>query len=38
MQTMPAEQLSAFLEEAKQSGVYELYYIEVLREQKKKDE
>lgn len=29
MQTVPAEQLSAFLEEAKRSGVYEMYYIEL---------
>ena len=27
MQTIPAEQLPAFLEEAKASGVYEMYYI-----------
>lgn len=29
MQTVPAEQLGAFLEEAKRSGVYEMYYIEL---------
>ena len=29
MQTVPAEQLSAFLEEAKRSGVYEMYYIDL---------
>ena len=29
MQTVPAERLGAFLEEAKRSGVYELYYIEL---------
>lgn len=29
MQTIPAEQLQAFLEEAKRSGVYEMYYIEL---------
>jgi len=29
MQTVPTEQLSAFLEEAKRSGVYEMYYIEL---------
>ena len=29
MQTVPAEQLSAFLEEATRSGVYEMYYIEL---------
>ena len=29
MQTIPAAQLSAFLDEAKASGVYELYYIEL---------
>ena len=29
MQTVPVEQLSAFLEEAKRSGVYEMYYIEL---------
>ena len=29
MQTIPAEQLQAFLEEAKRSVVYELYYIEL---------
>ncbi len=27
MHTLPAEQLSAFLREAKESGVYELYYL-----------
>ncbi len=29
MQTIPAEQLQAFLTEAKVSGVYEMYYIEL---------
>ena len=29
MQTIPAEQLQAFLQEAKASGVYEMYYIEL---------
>ena len=29
MQTISAEQLQAFLEEAKRSGVYEMYYIEL---------
>ena len=29
MQTVPTEHLSAFLEEAKRSGVYEMYYIEL---------
>ncbi len=29
MQTIPAEQLQAFLTEAKASGVYEMYYIEL---------
>ncbi len=29
MQTIPAEQLQAFLMEAKASGVYEMYYIEL---------
>ena len=29
MQTIPAAQLVAFLDEAKASGVYELYYIEL---------
>ncbi len=29
MQTIPAEQLQAFLEEAKRSSVYEMYYIEL---------
>ena len=29
MQTIPAEQLQAFLEEARASGVYEMYYIEL---------
>lgn len=29
MQTIPAEQLQAFLAEAKASGVYEMYYIEL---------
>ncbi len=29
MQTIPAEQLQAFLAEAKVSGVYEMYYIEL---------
>jgi len=29
MQTIPAEQLQAFLEEAKATGVYEMYYIEL---------
>ena len=26
---LPAEQLSAFLQEAKESGVYELYYLDL---------
>ena len=29
MQTLPAEQLAAFLQEAKNSGVYELYYLDL---------
>ncbi len=29
MQTIPVEQLQVFLEEAKRSGVYEIYYIEL---------
>ena len=29
MQTIPAEQLQAFLQEAKATGVYEMYYIEL---------
>ena len=29
MKTLPAEQLGAFLREAKESGVYELYYMEL---------
>ena len=29
MHTLPAEQLSAFLREAKESGVYELYYLDL---------
>ena len=29
MKTIPVEQLSAFFEEAKQSGVFELYYIDL---------
>ena len=29
MQTIPAEQLQAFLQEAKTTGVYEMYYIEL---------
>ena len=29
MQTIPAEQLQAFLDEAKATGVYEMYYIEL---------
>ena len=29
MQTIPAEQLQAFLQEAKATGVYEIYYIEL---------
>ena len=29
MQTIPAEQLQAFLQEAKSTGVYEMYYIEL---------
>lgn len=29
MQTIPAERLQAFLEEAKASGIYEMYYIEL---------
>ena len=28
-QTIPAEQLQAFLQEAKATGVYEMYYIEL---------
>ena len=30
MQTLPVEQLTSFLREAKDSGVYELYYIDLL--------
>lgn len=30
MQTIPADQLQDFLEEAKRSGVYELYYIDLI--------
>jgi len=29
MQTIPAEQLQAFLQEAKATGIYEMYYIEL---------
>lgn len=29
MQTIPAEQLQAFLDEARATGVYEMYYIEL---------
>ena len=29
MKTLPAEQLAAFLREAKESGVYELYYLDL---------
>ena len=29
MQTLPVEQLQSFLKEAKESGVYELYYLEL---------
>ena len=29
IQTEPSDQFSAFLEEAKRSGVYEMYYIEL---------
>ena len=29
MQTLPAEQLRTFLEEARESGVFELYYVEL---------
>ena len=29
MKTIPAEQLQAFLNEAKETGVYEMYYIEL---------
>ena len=29
MKTIPAEQLEAFLREAKETGVYEMYYIEL---------
>ena len=29
MQTIPAEQLQVFLQEAKATGVYEMYYIEL---------
>ena len=29
MQTIPAEQLQAFLKETKDTGVYEMYYIEL---------
>ena len=29
MKTLPAEQLASFLHEAKESGVFELYYIEL---------
>ena len=31
MQTIPAEQLQAFLQEAKATGVHEMYYIELAR-------
>ena len=30
MKTIPVEQLNAFLEEAKKSGVFELYYIDLV--------
>ena len=29
MKTLPVEQLTSFLREAKESGVFELYYIEL---------
>ena len=29
MKTLPVEQLSSFLREAKESGVFELYYVEL---------
>ena len=29
MQTLPVEQLTSFLREAKESGVYEMYYIDL---------
>ena len=29
MKTLPTEQLASFLHEAKESGVFELYYIEL---------
>ena len=29
MQTLPVEQLAPFLREAKESGVFELYYVEL---------
>ena len=29
MKTLPVEQLQSFLREAKESGVYELYYLEL---------
>jgi len=29
MQTIPAEQLQAFLDEARATGVYEMYYIDL---------
>ena len=29
MQTLPVEQLASFLREAKESGVFELYYVEL---------
>ena len=29
MKTLPVEQLASFLREAKESGVFELYYVEL---------
>ena len=29
MKTLPSEQLASFLREAKNSGVYEMYYMEL---------
>ena len=31
MKTLPVEQLDSFLREAKESGVFELYYMELAR-------
>ena len=33
MQTLPVEQLTSFLREAKDSGVFALYYIDVYKRQ-----